>query len=83
MNEADHVSLFSFIRPDDFRMEEVKSRCYRNQYPKMLTVVAERCTTNTFDWKGVLHFSVGLRSLVLTSNFVVIDTEFCETKKNY
>jgi len=63
-------------------MEEVKSRYYRNQYPKMLSVVAERCTTKTSDWEDLLHVSVGLSSLVLTSNFVVLDTEFCETK-NY
>jgi hypothetical protein len=24
MNKAKHVSLFSFIRPDDFGMEEIK-----------------------------------------------------------
>jgi len=48
----------------------------------MLNVVAERCTTNTFNWKDVLHVSVGHSSLALSSNFVVLDTEFCETK-NY
>ena len=60
MNETNHVSLFSFIRPDVFRVEEVKARYYRNQYPEMLRLVAERSTTNTFDWKDVLHVPVGL-----------------------
>jgi hypothetical protein len=41
-------------------MEEVKARYYRNQYPEMLSFAAERCTTNTFDWKDVLHVPVGL-----------------------
>jgi len=50
MNEANHFSLFSFIRPDIFRMEEVKARYYRNQYLKMLSLVTE---CNTFDWKDV------------------------------
>ena len=80
MNEVNHVSLFSFIRPDDCCKEDVKARYYRNQYPEMLSLVAERSTTNSFDWKAVLHVPVGLSSLVL--NFVVLDTEFCETKNN-
>jgi hypothetical protein len=42
-------------------MDEVKARYYRNQYPKMLSLVAVRCTTNTIDWKDVLHVPVGLR----------------------
>jgi hypothetical protein len=60
MNEANYVSLFLFFRPDDFRMEEVKARYYRNQYPEMLRLLAERNTTNTFHWKDVLHVPVGL-----------------------
>ena len=60
-------------------MEEVKARFYRNQHPEMLSLVAEPSTTNTFDWKNVLHVSVGLGSLIL--NFVVLDTRLSETKK--
>jgi hypothetical protein len=60
MNESNYVSLLSFLRPDDFRMEEVKARYYSIQYPEMLSLFAERSTTNTFDWKNVLHVPVGL-----------------------